>query len=55
MMAIFGEDDMGSNRLEAGLLLGESILTKSLIFSAEALSDKQLVRLERGLDKTPGK
>ena len=49
IMAILGEVDMGSNRLEAGLLLRESILINSLLFSAEAwsdLSDKQLARLE---------
>ena len=49
IMAILGEVDMGSNRLEAGLLLRESILVNSLLFSAEAwsaLSDKQLARLE---------
>ena len=48
-MAILGEVDMGSNRLEAGLLLRESILVNSLLFTAEAwsaLSDKQLARLE---------
>ena len=40
---------MGENRLEAGLLLRESILINSLLFSAEAWSavtDKQLARLE---------
>ena len=49
IMAILGEVDMGSNRLEAGLLLRESIRVNSLLFSAEAwsaLSDKQLARLE---------
>ena len=48
-MAILGEVDMGQNRLEAGLLLRESILVNSLLFSAEAwsaLSEKQLARLE---------
>ena len=49
IMAILGEVDMGENRLEAGLLLRESILINSLLFSAEAWSavtDKQLARLE---------
>ena len=38
IMAILGEVDMGENRLEAGLLLRESILINSLLFSAEAWS-----------------
>jgi hypothetical protein len=49
IMAILGEVDMGSNRLEAGLMLRESILINSLLFSAEAwsaVSEKQLARLE---------
>ena len=48
-MGILGEVDMGCNRLEAGLLLRQSILVNSLLWSAEAwsgLTDKQLSRLE---------
>ena len=40
---------MGSNRLEAGLLLRQSILVNSLMFSAEAwsaLTDRHLARME---------
>ena len=40
---------MGTNRVEAGLLLKQSILVNSLLYSAEAWSnvtEKQLARLE---------
>ena len=49
IMGILGEVDMGCNRLEAGLLLRQSILVNSLLWSAESwsgLTDKQLSRLE---------
>jgi hypothetical protein len=49
IMGILEEVDMGAHKLEAGLLLRESILVNSLLFSAEAwsaVSDKQLARLE---------
>ena len=49
IMGILGEVDMGVHKLEAGLLLRESILVNSLLFSAEAwsaVSEKQLARLE---------
>ena len=49
IMGILGEVDMGAHKLEAGLLLRESILVNSLLFSAEAwsaVSEKQLARLE---------
>ena len=48
-MGILGAVDMGCNRLEAGLLLRQSILVNSLLYSAEAWSgvtEKQLARLE---------
>ena len=40
---------MGINRVEAGLLLRQSILVNSLLYSAEAwpnVTEKQLARLE---------
>ena len=49
IMGILGEVDMGANRVEAGLLLRQSILVNSLLYSAEAwsrVSDTQLSRLE---------
>ena len=49
IMGILEEVDMGSNRLEAGLLLRQSILVNSLLFSAEAwsaLTDRHLARME---------
>ena len=49
IMGILGEVDMGTNRVEAGLLLRQSILVNSLLYSAEAwsgVSDAQLARLE---------
>ena len=49
IMGILGAVDMGCNRLEAGLLLRQSILVNSLLYSAEAWSgvtEKQLARLE---------
>ena len=49
IMGILGEVEMGCNRLEAGLLLRQSILVNSLLYSAEAWSgvtEKQLARLE---------
>ena len=49
IMGILGAVDMGCNRLEAGLLLRQSILINSLLYSAEAWSgvtEKQLARLE---------
>ena len=49
IMGILGEVDMGVHKLEAGLLLRDSILVNSLLFSAEAwsaVSEKQLARLE---------
>ena len=48
-MGILEEVDMGANRLEAGLLLRQSILVNSLLYSSEAWSgvtDKQLARIE---------
>ena len=49
IMGILDEVDMGTNRVEAGLLLRQSILVNSLLYSAEAWSnvtEKQLARLE---------
>ena len=49
IMGILGAVDMGCNQLEAGLLLRQSILVNSLLYSAEAWSgvtEKQLARLE---------
>ena len=49
IMGILEEVDMGANRLEAGLLLRQSILVNSLLYSSEAWSgvtDKQLARIE---------
>ena len=42
-------EDMGTNRLETGLLLRKSTLVRSLLYSVEAwsgLTDKQISRLE---------
>ena len=49
IMGILDEVDMATNRVEARLLLRQSILVNSLLYSAEAwsnLTEKQLVRLE---------
>ena len=49
IMGILGAVDMGCNQLEAGLLLRQSILVNSLLYSAESWSgvtEKQLARLE---------
>ena len=48
IMGIIGEVDMGSHRMEVGLLLRKAILTSSLLFSAEAWSavtDAEIHRL----------
>ena len=49
VMGILGVVDMGTHRLEVGLLLREAILVNSLLYSAEAwsgITEKQLARLE---------
>ena len=49
-MGIIGEVEMGSHRMEVGLLLRKAILTSSLLFSAEAWSavtDAEIHRLEQ--------
>ena len=49
IMGILDEVDMGANRIEAGLMLRQSILVSSLLYSAEAWSgvtDKQMARIE---------
>ena len=48
IMGILGEVDMGCNQLEAGLLLRESILINSLLYTAESwygVTEKQLADL----------
>ena len=50
VMAILGEVALGRNRVEAGLILRQSILISSLLWSAEAWScvtDKELKKLEQ--------
>jgi hypothetical protein len=50
ILGILGEVDMGTNRIEAGLLLRKAILTNSLLFSAEAwsnVSEQDIKRLEQ--------
>ena len=50
LMAILGEVALGAHRVEAGLILRESILVSSLLWSAEAWSavtDKELKQLEQ--------
>ena len=49
IMGILDEVDMGANRVEAGLMLRQSNLVSSLMYSAEAWSDvtdKQVARIE---------
>ena len=49
IMGILKAVDLGTNRVEAGLLLRQSIIVNSLLYSAEVCSgvtEKQLARLE---------
>ena len=49
IMAILSEVDMGAHKVEAGLMLRQSLLLSSMLYSAEAwsgLTEKQLTRLE---------